>query len=104
MHLASQGAGFDLYQLAEQIAPFVGSVHLWNTRNPDDYKAFRHIPVHPSQKPEEGWADIARLLKDLGFAPSAIIFESPRNYPEELGDYDYQDGVKWVKELLATSS
>ncbi len=103
MQLASQGAGFDLYQSAEGIAPFVGSVHLWNTRGRDDYQTFRHIPVHPAQKPEEGWADIARLLKSFGAAPRSVIFESPRNYPEELGSYDYRDGVKWVKELLTTS-
>ncbi len=103
MRLASQARGFDLYEFAAEIAPFVGSVHLWNNRGVDDYLSFRHIPIHPSQDPEEGWADIKRLLEIL--KPSyPVIFESPPSYPEALGDYDYRDGVKWVKEILATLS
>jgi sugar phosphate isomerase/epimerase len=103
MQLASQEAGFDLYAFAEQITPYVGSIHLWNTRSHDDYKTFHHIPVHPSQNPEEGWVDIARVLKILAQA-HAIILESAYKYPEALGNYDYRDGVKWVKELVKTSS
>jgi sugar phosphate isomerase/epimerase len=104
MQLASQSAGFDLYAFAEQIASYAGSIHLWNTRNGDDYQAFRHIPVHPSQDPEQGWVDIARVLKIMGPPSYPIIFESAHQYPEALGDYDYRDGVQWVKEILATSS
>ncbi|HAZ31930.1 MAG TPA: hypothetical protein DCY61_04465 [Dehalococcoidia bacterium] len=103
MHLASQTNDFDLYEFAAGIASFVGSVHLWNNRGSDDYLTFRHIPVHPSQDPGEGWADIRKLLEIL--RPSCpVIFESPLSYPEALGNHDYRDGVKWVKEILATSS
>ncbi len=103
MHLASQTNGFDLYEFAAGIAPFVGSVHLWNNRGNDDYLTFRHIPVHPSQDPGKGWADIRRLLEIM--RPSCpVILESPLSYPEALGNHDYRDGVKWVKEILATSS
>lgn len=104
MQLASQSAGFDLYGFAEQIAPHVGSIHLWNTRSAQDYETFHHIAVHPSQSPEEGWVDIARMLKILGQPSCVIILESAHQYPPELGDYDYRDGVEWVKELLQTSS
>lgn len=103
MHVASETNGFDLYEFAAGIAPFVGSIHLWNNRGNDDYLTFRHIPVHPSQDPGEGWADIRRLLEVL--RPSCpVIFESPLSYPEALGNHDYRDGVKWVREILATSS
>jgi sugar phosphate isomerase/epimerase len=103
MHLASQVNGFDLYEFAREISPFVGSIHLWNNRGRDDYLTFRHIPVHPSQDPRERWADIRKLLEIL--KPSCpLIFESPLSYPEAVGNYDYRDGVKWVKEILATSS
>ena len=103
MYLASLNSNFDLYAFTERIAPFVSSIHLWNNRGHDDYIAFRHIPVHPSQDPQEGWADIARLLEIL--KPSyPVIFESPLSYPEDLGNHDYRDGVKWVKEILKTSS
>lgn len=103
MNLASKFNEFDLYEFAEEIAPFVGSIHLWNNRGHDDYLTYRHIAVHPSQDPEEGWADIRRLLEIL--KPSCpMILENPLSYPEALGNYDYRDGVQWVKEILTTLS
>ncbi|MFP4641314.1 MAG: sugar phosphate isomerase/epimerase family protein [Dehalococcoidia bacterium] len=100
MHLASQASGFDVHEFAQDIAPFVGSVHLWNVRDRDDYVKFRHIPVHPSQDPEEGWADIKGILETLKPA-CPVIFESPVSYPESLGNHDYREGVEWVQEIVA---
>ncbi len=103
MNLASSRQGFDLYEFARDMECFTGSIHLWNSRGMDDYTDHRHIPVHPSQKPENGWADIERLLVTL--KPSCpVILESPRVYPERLGTYDYRDGIEWVKRILQTLS
>lgn len=106
MNIAAHRIGFDLYDFARQMVPYLGSIHLWNNRSFEDYEAFRHIPVHPSQKPEEGWVDIKKLLEALTGDQSRcpIIFESGHYYPIALGDHDYRDGVRWVKELLETSS
>jgi sugar phosphate isomerase/epimerase len=106
MHMAAQRDGFDLYQFTQQMAPFIGSIHLWNNRSVEDYLSFHHITVHPSQKPEEGWADIARILRlIMPSNPScAIILEGAPWYPEALGNHDFRDGVKWIKELAATLS
>ncbi len=103
-HLAALSNGFDLYALEAGLLPFLGSVHLWNIRNREDYLNYRHIPVHPSQSADEGWVDIARVLQTLGSARNSlpIIFESDRFYPEALGDYDYREGVKWVQALVET--
>lgn len=102
MNLASKTIGFDLYEFAESIAPFVGSIHLWNNRGVDDYLAYRHIPVHPSQDSQEGWVDMERLIEILN--PSyPVILESPPIYPESLGNYDYRDGIQWIKEMLQIS-
>ena len=100
MHLAAQSIGFALYAFAKEIASYVGSIHLWNTRGADDYQGFHHIMVHPSQEPEEGWVDIPKVLKILAQPALSVIFESAYKYPQELGNYDYRDGVKWVKALL----
>lgn len=103
-HLAALYNGFDVYAFEAELLPYLGSVHLWNTRGEDDYITFRHIPVHPSQSAENGWVDIGRVLKVLGPHKSSlpIIFESDRFYPEALGNYDYKEGVVWVKDLLRT--
>ena len=105
-HLAAKHNGFDLYAFEAELLPYLGSAHLWNVRSKDDYLAFRHIPVHPSQTAENGWVDIARVLQIMGSIRNSlpIIFESERLYPEELGNYDYGEGVQWVKKLLETLS
>ncbi|MEE8470663.1 MAG: TIM barrel protein [Dehalococcoidia bacterium] len=105
-YLAALDNGFDLYDFETELLPYLGSVHLWNIRGWEDYLAFRHIPIHPSQRAEDGWIDIARVLRALGPGKSSlpIIFESERSYPEELGGYDYREGVEWAKKLLETSS
>ena len=102
--LASLSNGLDLYDFERELLPYFGSVHLWNTRGKEDYLAYRHIPVHPSQSAAEGWVDIAKVLEIIGSLKSSlpIIFESDRIYPETLGEFDYREGVKWVKDLVGT--
>lgn len=106
MNIAAARDGFDLYRFVEQVAPYVGAVHLWNSRGWEDYACFHHIPVHPSQDPVDGWADIARILSTItqGRPQLPMVFESPTWYPQALGDHDYRDGVTWVRELLETLS
>lgn len=102
MHIAAQREGFDLYDFARQIATHVGSIHLWNNRSIEDYFAYRHIPVHPSQKPDDGWVDMPRILHCiLSENPSChVILESGTRYPQALGGHDFREGVEWVKELV----
>lgn len=106
MHIAAQRDGFDYYAFAEEVGPFIGSVHLWNTRHLEDYQTYRHIPVHPSQKPEKGWVDVPRILSAiLRHYPSCpLIFEYGPSYPPALGDHDVKDGVRWIKDIVATLS
>ncbi|NQT48354.1 MAG: sugar phosphate isomerase/epimerase [Chloroflexi bacterium] len=106
MNIASQRDGFDLYHFAHQLAPFVGSIHVWNTRSIEDYFTYLHIPAHPSQKPEEGWVDIPRILGLILSVNNScsVIMESGTRYPKALGGYDFRDGVKWVEELVAELS
>jgi len=101
-NLATQYNNSDLYELEAELLPYLGSAHIWNTRNRDDYLTFRHIPVHPSQSPDDGWVDIERFMGMLGPVKNSlpIIFESERFYPSELGEHDYKEGVEWVKEML----
>ena len=103
MHIAAQRDGFDLYEFASMLAPCIGSIHLWNNRDIDDYFAFGHIPVHPSQDPGEGWVDVGRVLRlILSQSPACrIILESGFRYPQALGGHDFREGVKWAKELVA---
>ena len=105
MNLAAKRDGIDIFSFAREIAPYIGSMHLWNARSFDDYIRFRHIPAHPVQRPEQGWADIPRLVKTVMAQNDscAIIMESNDSYPAELGNYDYRDGIAWLKQLISIS-
>jgi len=104
LNIESKERGLDLYSFADDLAEHIGSIHLWNNRGVDDYVSHRHIPVHPSQKPEEGWVDVESVLKILWPNIKSVIFESSYNYPEQLGGHNYKEGVQWVKQLAATLS
>ena len=106
MHLQSQQFGFDFYEFARDLAPYIGSFHIWNVRKFEDYAAHRHIPFHPSQSPEEGWGDIERILRIvLPQNPKGkIIMESSLQYPEELGGHDVSEGVERMKTLITSLS
>lgn len=103
MHIASQRDGFDLYEFARGLAPNIGSVHVWNNRGWEDYVSFGHIPVHPAQRAEDGWVDMARILRTIvaGNPGCRVIFESGMRYPEPLGGHDFREGVQWVRDLTA---
>ena len=102
MHISSKILGFDLYQMASHMLPYIGSVHVWNNRGLEDYLSFHHIPVHPHQNPNEGWVDIEHFLHIIASQNDCpIILESNPSYPSELGGRDYRDGVEWVKEILS---
>ena len=102
MWLAHRRDGLDFYHFAKEIAPCLGSIHVWNTRGLEDYYAYRHIPVHPSQRPEDGWVDIPAILGRLldGAGDKPVVLESGYRYPAELGGHDYREGVEWVKKIL----
>jgi sugar phosphate isomerase/epimerase len=104
LNMESKERGLDLYSFADDLTEHIGSIHLWNNRSVDDYVLHRHIPVHPSQKPEEGWVDVESVLKILWPNVKSVIFESSYNYPEQLGGHNYKEGVQWVKQLAATLS
>ncbi|MCX5998239.1 MAG: hypothetical protein NTU41_01250, partial [Chloroflexi bacterium] len=96
MHIAAQRDGVDIYQFAHELSPYVGSIHLWNSRSIKDYLTYYHIPVHPSQNPQEGWADIAHVLQLIlsNNGSCRLILESGSRYPSALGGYDFRDGVE----------
>lgn len=103
-NLAAIKYRFDLYDMYKELLPYLGSMHLWNTRGRDDYLTYHHVPVHPNQNPDDGWVDISRILQSLDSLRRSlpIIYESEPSYPKDLGGYDYREGVTWVKELLET--
>jgi sugar phosphate isomerase/epimerase len=95
--------GCDFYEKLEEILPYTNVVHIWNVKEEDDLEKFGYIPVHPSQKPEEGWIDIERsleIIKDQN-REIPIIFEPNFSYS---GEEYFSEGINWVNSIMEYSN
>ncbi|MFQ5859101.1 MAG: sugar phosphate isomerase/epimerase family protein [Anaerolineae bacterium] len=97
-HLLAVGGYFDGEEFLRTVAPRTTVVHVYNA-TVASYREYHHVPVHPSQDPAAGWADVPailhRVLKAAGDV--RIVFEHTPQYPV---DRDFvQEGIDWVIEL-----
>lgn len=102
--IASQRDGFDYFEFVRAMAPYLGTLHLWNTRGIHDYLAYRHIPVHPTLRPEDGWVDVEgtlRLVRQVN-PGCPVIIEHGERFPPGLGLSNYREGVEWIKGIIKT--
>jgi sugar phosphate isomerase/epimerase len=90
--------GRDYWADLEVLAGRARSVHLWNTKGPEHFKQDPHTPLHPSQRPGDGWIDVGRSLRVLlnGGAVNNIIFE----YPVETVTGRIREGYDWVADMI----
>lgn len=103
MHLASQRDGFDYFDdFLIPLAPHIGSVHLWNVRDKEDYELHHHLPLHPAQDPAGGWADVPRTLRIIKeqSPSSTFILEYSKPFPASFG-WDHREGIAWVREIIS---
>lgn len=83
------------------LAGHARSLHLWNSKGPDHFKDDPHTPLHPSQRPEDGWIDMERALKTVLDARPVdnVIFE----YPVRTVSRRIQEGYDWIADILASA-
>lgn len=98
-YLGAQKRGRDYFADLAALAPRTRSLHLWNTKDDAHNRAHGHVPLHPSQSPEEGWIDVPKSLAlVLKKNPKAeIIYE----YPIETLSRDILAGYEWIAGLVA---
>lgn len=80
------------------LAPRARSMHLWNTRGPGDPLHRGHVPLHPTQRPEQGWVDMEETMRIvLEHNPRInIVFE----YPVEELTAEIREGYDWIAGLV----
>jgi sugar phosphate isomerase/epimerase len=101
LHLMSIYAGLDPLDFATRLAPFTSIIHVYNA-TPEMYRRYHHVPAHPSQRPEDGWADIPAILQcALGRQEGTltVVFEYSPQYPADVAFI--KEGIQWVKGLAA---
>lgn len=100
LHLTSVYAGIDSSGFATKLAPHTWVVHVYNA-TPEMYRKYHHVPAHPSQLPEEGWADIPAILDRVlagGDGNLVVVFEYSPEYPAD--EAFVREGIEWVKDVL----
>ncbi len=91
----------DFFKDIEIMAPYTKSIHVWNTKGLDHCKEYNHVPVHPSQKAEDGWVDIKKTLEIIlaHNKDCNIVFEYNHTYYDNIPD-EVKAGMEWVKGIV----
>lgn len=92
----------DFHDDIAALAPIARSMHLWNTAGPEHNRRHGHVPLHPSQRPDDGWIDVAQTLHTVLSANDSvnIIFE----YPISEITPEIQAGYDWVADIAAAGT
>ncbi len=100
LHRWSQIRGGDERAAARVLAPHVGSMHIWNISSIEEYAEFGHVPVHPSHRVEDGYADVEWIVGTaVKSNPEASIIFEP-TIREETSEQFVTEGITWVREFL----
>lgn len=81
------------------LAPHTRSLHLWNSLGEEHTKRHHHTPLHPSQKPSEGWIDIENTM-------ALVLHENPQvniiyEYPVDAVTPEIQEGYDWIAGMVS---
>jgi len=98
LRLIAESRGRSFLRDLETLAPHARSMHLWNTKDMAHYRRHHHVPLHPSQRPDDGWIDIERALAIvLERRPDCrLIFEYTWSSSEEER---VREGMSWVASI-----
>lgn len=93
--LIAESRGRSFFRDLETLAPHARSLHLWNAKDMAHYRRHHHVPLHPSQRPSDGWIDVERALAVvLERRPDCrLIFEY--TWPSSEEEW-VREGMSWV--------
>lgn len=91
--------GYEFYEKLQEMLPYTKALHIWNSKDSHDLEVHGYIPVHPSQRPEDGWIDIERVVDMVKAQENKIpiIFEPNFDYN---GEKYFLEGVNWVNSMM----
>lgn len=99
--LISETRNRNFFKDVETLAPHTKSIHVWNTKGLDHCKQYNHVPVHPSQKTNNGWIDIKKTLEIIlsHNKDCEIVFEYNHTYYDNIPG-EVKEGMEWVRGIV----
>ena len=89
----------DYFTELEKLLPYTRVIYAWNIAPIGSIEHKGFIPVHPSQRPEDGWLDIEKTLNlALSYDEDMYIIFEP-NFDYKGPEY-FEEGVAWVNNLV----
>ncbi|AFS77300.1 hypothetical protein Curi_c02200 [Gottschalkia acidurici 9a] len=102
LYMVCQTYGLDYFTELEKLLPYTKVMYLWNVTSKECMQEYGYIPVHPSQKSEDGWIDIEETLNlALNYNKDIYIIFEP-NF-EYKGEKYFEEGINWVNEIIGKS-
>lgn len=86
-----------LIDLITEFLPYVKVIHLYNTQG---YVGHDHRLPHPSQKPEDDWIDLPRVLSFLRRSRPDCLYVLEYSLKFAKDPRQVEEGINWVKQLL----
>lgn len=100
LHLICKKYKLNYFTELEKLLPYTKVIYTWNTISQACVEEHGLVPVHPNQKPEEGWINIEKTIK-LALECNEdiyIIFEPNFKYN---GKEYFEEGVRWVNDMVS---
>lgn len=99
LYFRSKERNRDFFKELQLMLKKVNIIHLYNAIDRQDVEKFGYIPINPSQKNEDGWIDIEKVVKYIKLEERKIPIILDPNF-EYKGEEYFRDGATWLNSML----
>ena len=100
LHMICKKYDLDYFTELEKLLPYTKVIYAWNTISEQCIKQHGNIPVHPRQKPDDGWINIEKTIKSALLYNSDVYIIFEPNFEYKGKEY-FEEGVKWINDMVS---
>ena len=99
LHRWAQIHNGDEHAAVGVLAPHVASMHVWNISSGEEFAKSGHIPVHPSHRTDDGYADVERVIGEVAKANPEVSIVFEPTIRKDTSEEFVTEGIAWVRGL-----